>query len=212
MEDIYICKHCGRECKNPNSLRNHERLCKLNPERDIHSLKMMELNRNRWNSGHTAWNKGLTKDSDERILKASKILSEKFSGENGTFYGHKHSETTKKKISESQKRNYEGISVFSTAREHRQSYAEDYFDGIFQTAKKQFVVSRFRLDYAWPDRKEYIEVDGEQHYTSEGIKHDAERTSILESLGWYCKKRIRWSEYQRLSKEEKENFIKSIVM
>lgn len=27
------CKFCGKECKNDNSLRNHQRLCKLNPER-----------------------------------------------------------------------------------------------------------------------------------------------------------------------------------
>ena len=33
-EDIkYICRFCGRECKNINSLRNHERLCKENPNR-----------------------------------------------------------------------------------------------------------------------------------------------------------------------------------
>ena len=27
------CKFCGKECKNDNSLRNHQRLCKLNPNR-----------------------------------------------------------------------------------------------------------------------------------------------------------------------------------
>jgi len=30
-----ICKYCGKECKNDNSLRNHERLCKLNPNRSV---------------------------------------------------------------------------------------------------------------------------------------------------------------------------------
>lgn len=29
------CKFCGKECKNENSLRNHERLCHSNPERQI---------------------------------------------------------------------------------------------------------------------------------------------------------------------------------
>lgn len=29
------CKFCNKECKNANSLRNHERLCKLNPERQL---------------------------------------------------------------------------------------------------------------------------------------------------------------------------------
>lgn len=29
------CKFCNKECKNDNSLRNHERLCKLNPNRQL---------------------------------------------------------------------------------------------------------------------------------------------------------------------------------
>lgn len=31
----FICRYCGKECKNANSLRNHERLCKENPNRQI---------------------------------------------------------------------------------------------------------------------------------------------------------------------------------
>ena len=30
---MFICKFCSKECKNSNSLRNHERLCKFNPAR-----------------------------------------------------------------------------------------------------------------------------------------------------------------------------------
>jgi hypothetical protein len=29
------CQYCNKECKNANSLRNHERLCKSNPNRDM---------------------------------------------------------------------------------------------------------------------------------------------------------------------------------
>lgn len=36
MEE-YICKYCGKICKNLNSLRNHEVRCKLNPDRKIQS-------------------------------------------------------------------------------------------------------------------------------------------------------------------------------
>lgn len=32
-----VCKHCGRVCKNGNSLRNHERLCKQNPNHQENS-------------------------------------------------------------------------------------------------------------------------------------------------------------------------------
>jgi len=66
------------------------------------------------------------------------------------------------------------------------------------------------LDYAWPKTKTYIEVDGEQHYTIEGLKHDKERTEILENLGWKCLKKIRWSEYQKLNFEERKQFLENI--
>lgn len=32
---MLYCQFCGRECKNNNSLRNHERLCHSNPNRQI---------------------------------------------------------------------------------------------------------------------------------------------------------------------------------
>jgi hypothetical protein len=32
---MLLCKYCQKECKNENSLRNHERLCKSNPNRNI---------------------------------------------------------------------------------------------------------------------------------------------------------------------------------
>lgn len=209
---ILYCIHCGRECKNENSKRNHERLCKLNHSRDIKSLEAMKRNRDSWNaSGHSAWNKGKTKSSDPRIAKCAEAFSKSQTGENNFFYGKRHSAETKKKISETQKMNYRGKSCFATAREHRESYAEQYFDTIFANAKKNYHVDRFFLDYAWPETKTYIEVDGEQHYTEEGLKRDAERTSILESVGWKCIKRIRWSDYQKLSFTEKEEFLKSLT-
>jgi hypothetical protein len=32
------CQYCSRECKNANSLRNHERLCKFNPNHQISEM------------------------------------------------------------------------------------------------------------------------------------------------------------------------------
>lgn len=161
-------------------------------KKNMKSLEAMRKNRENWNSsGHSAWNKGKTKDSDPRVAKYAETFSKTQSGENNFFYGKKHTSETKKRISETQKRNYKGKSCYATAREGRESYAEQYFDKVFPDAKKNFHVDRFFLDYAWPETKTYIEVDGEQHYTEEGLIRDAERTSILESIGWKCKRRIR---------------------
>ena len=197
----YICKFCGKLCKNLNSLHNHERLCPKNPDRNYVSHT----------KGHKAWNKGLSKETDDRIANQSKTFRERYHGKTGLWFGKKHSEETKKKISETQKKNYAGKSRYIPVQEHRKSYAEQYFDVIFTDAQKQFPVDRYRLDYAWPDTKTYIEVDGEQHYTEEGLMHDNERTQVLESLGWICKKRIRWSEYQKLNEDEKKAFIESLL-
>jgi len=63
-----LCKYCGRECKNNNSLINHERLCKQNPAKQI---SWLEQNRNNVKS----WNKGLTKNTDSRVAKNAKNTS-----------------------------------------------------------------------------------------------------------------------------------------
>jgi len=46
MEEIMLlCQYCGKECKNENSLRNHERLCKENPNRDIEYISKVQEKR-----------------------------------------------------------------------------------------------------------------------------------------------------------------------
>lgn len=65
MEEKYICKFCGKVCKNANSLRNHERLCPSNSERNYVSHTI----------GLAPWNKGKTKETDERLKKAAEIVS-----------------------------------------------------------------------------------------------------------------------------------------
>jgi hypothetical protein len=65
------CKFCGNLCKNANSLRNHQRLCKENPDRQESSFK-------KYNEipGRIPWNKGLTKETNESLLSASNRLKE----------------------------------------------------------------------------------------------------------------------------------------
>lgn len=95
----YICKHCGKICKNSNSLRNHERLCKLNPNRQIMSYNNLEnYNNNNNNVCRKAWNKGLTKETDVRVLNGSETL--KKSIETGKYIPKrkKHTEEYKEKL------------------------------------------------------------------------------------------------------------------
>lgn len=83
----FICKYCGKSCKNRNSLAQHEVRCKYNENRKpsyfaTHTFK--------------AWNKGLTKDTDERLKKAGVSISKALSGREG----HKHTEAEKEHLRE----------------------------------------------------------------------------------------------------------------
>ena len=44
---MLICKFCNKDTKNKNSLRNHERLCKNNPNRQISSFEKPEIQQKR---------------------------------------------------------------------------------------------------------------------------------------------------------------------
>lgn len=66
-----ICCYCGKECKNTNSLCNHERLCSMNPNRQTLNLV------NYIGVSHEAWNKGLTIE-DERVQKNAISIREHY--------------------------------------------------------------------------------------------------------------------------------------
>lgn len=85
----------GKECKNANSLRNHERLCKENPKRQVSPFVKLNAERG-------AWNKGLTKESDERVKKYGKTFSERYKGtdEGKRILSHPHTEEHKQKMRE----------------------------------------------------------------------------------------------------------------
>lgn len=119
---------------------------------------------------------------------------------------------TKQKISDSMKRYYAGKTIWYTSKTHRQSYAERYFGKLFIDARRNYHVDRYFLDFAWPERKIYIEVDGEQHYTNKGLEHDKIRTDRLMQCGWKLVKRIRWSQFQKLNKDERKQFINEVFM
>lgn len=61
-----------------------------------------------YKEGRHAWNKGLTKETDERVRKNSNSLSNSISGEKNHFYGKHHTEKTKKEIGDKLSRNNKG--------------------------------------------------------------------------------------------------------
>lgn len=71
--DDLFCKFCSKQCKNLNSLTQHEIRCKENPNRISSSLLISYCN-----SGRPAWNKGLTADTDPRIAKMKEAARSKY--------------------------------------------------------------------------------------------------------------------------------------
>lgn len=89
----FECEYCKKICKSKNSLRCHEIRCKLNPNVKI------------WNNGikkgegRPAWNKGLTKDNDERIQKQINTFNKRFKSGEIKIQSHPHSKETKERLS-----------------------------------------------------------------------------------------------------------------
>jgi len=50
--------------------------------------------------------------------------------------------------------------------------------------KQQFRVGRYRIDFAWPDRKIALEADGPHHLLPAGAEKDARRDRELRLQGW----------------------------
>lgn len=92
------CKFCDRLCKNKNSLYQHERLCKLNPDKQESPFVQ-------WHTKQKAeqipnWNKGLTKETDERVAKMALTYKERVAAKviRPSFLGKHHTEETKQKL------------------------------------------------------------------------------------------------------------------
>jgi hypothetical protein len=64
---MLICKFCGRECNGLVGLGRHTIVCKLNPNGKIPNRL-----------GVIPWNKGKTKETDDRVSKLGEKISESF--------------------------------------------------------------------------------------------------------------------------------------
>lgn len=87
------CRYCNKQCKNLNSLHQHEIRCKNNPDRIQQSPKFSY-------KGKVGWSKGLTKDTDKRVGNISIGVNEYYDTHDGTFKGKHLTDQTKKLLSE----------------------------------------------------------------------------------------------------------------
>lgn len=94
---MYECE-CGKQFENKQAYCGH--CCHCAKHRLIHNKPILESNF-KFRKGKSSWNKGLTKETDDRVkayaLKSSETLKK--------IPGHKVSEESRKKISETMKNN-----------------------------------------------------------------------------------------------------------
>lgn len=95
MHEGLVCQFCGRLCINRNSLCNHERLCKNDPNRQLINYAHTSQ------KGRKAWNKGLKKETSPKILQISNSLKEYYKVHPGSFSGRHHTKESIEKISKS---------------------------------------------------------------------------------------------------------------
>ena len=67
------CQYCGKICK-LYGVKNHEKYCKENPNRFADKRNVSKFK----NGTYVAWNKGLTKDTDERVAKYASTIKDNF--------------------------------------------------------------------------------------------------------------------------------------
>lgn len=193
--DGLICQFCGKECKNRNSLCNHERLCKENPDRQDY----IKIGFN--NKGHKAWNKGLTKDTDERVSRGAETFKKHvLEGKVKLRYGNLNSSSTqevKDKISKTcLMRSAEGRWHKSLAKDMHYSYNGVDLDGTWELSYAIYLDENKILWNRCSERFPY-EMDGKVHFYTPDF-YLIESDIYVEIKGYQTDKDIlKWSQFPK---------------
>ena len=129
---------------NPNSLRNHERLCKENPDRQIIKSNFIEYNRKMKELGLPGNNQYIRAKKEGRKITVSDDVRKKLSD---SGKGRKLSKDQKSKISDSMKR---------VVREKPESYSASNVNGRVKKVLYKGVLmdSKWELEFAeWCDKE-----------------------------------------------------------
>jgi very-short-patch-repair endonuclease len=168
-EGGWFCSSCGELFKTRKLLQEHHKICFL-------------------------W---LKRGGRNQYIKAKELgleVPKEYIGHPKNWLGKKHTEETKKKISESMKKAHaEGRAhnIGECRWNNKPSYPEQWFIKIIENENldKEYIrempFHRFSLDFAWPKKKVCLEIDGEQHDKFEDQrKRDCEKDKLLREEGW----------------------------
>ena len=132
------CKFCQRIINNKGSLIAHELCCKSNPDKIKHKRSPKAGQQ----KGCIPWNKGLTKETDKRVKKISKILQEGYKSSRLKHHKTPHSLTIKKQLSKIAKERKLGGYIKGSGRGKK-----GWYKGIFCDSSWELAYVIYCLDY-----------------------------------------------------------------
>lgn len=180
----YECPYCGKEYLK-NGIATH--IWRK------HTQDGLNLNTN----NKIPWNKGLTKDTDNRVKKNSENISNNMKGKKR----NPTSIETKNKISKSMKKAHKEGRAWNIGKSrwnNKPSYPEEFFIKVIENEfndkiyKREYNVGTYSIDFAWVHKKLAIEIDGDQHQRfTEYMERDKRKDKHLNENGWKVL-RINW--------------------
>lgn len=221
MENIvFKCEFCERTFETKNACNSHRGKCKQNPNAKSKpkSEKWLEAMHKRKGKGANQYTyakeHGLPKPTVSEETR--KKLSDAQKGDRNSA---KRAEV-RERISASLKLAHKegrAHNIGECRWNNQPSYPEQWFMKVVENENldKEYVrelpFHRFSLDFAWPNKKVCIEIDGEQHERfQEQKERDIEKDKLLKEEGW-IELRKSWKEIYNNPKsfiEEVKNLLK----
>ena len=132
----------------------------------------------------------------------------------GATKGYKMTEEQRKHCSEARKRIIakNGGIWWSSRSKCKRSYAEEWILKIIhnkvqdQNFIEEYHLNRWFMDFAWPKKQIYIEVDGSQHEWPERKLKDKQKDEYYRSIGWKVL-RLPWKYCYNNTQEAIKNII-----
>lgn len=190
-----FCKYCGKECKNKNSLVQHEIRCKCNPNKCNMDITPREGFNNK---GRVAWNKGLTKEINDSIKKQSETFKKNEQlGLHTNKYNPMCDEKSRKKLSDTcLRKSKEGTWHTSLAKNMHINYKGTDLHGTWELKYAQYLDAKGVSWERCKDRFTYIFDDKTRYYTPDFYLVGLDK--YIEIKGYATKKDYaKWTQFPK---------------
>lgn len=155
----FTCMFCGKQCKNSNSVLNHQNYCKQNPNRILTTFEKQGAIPNFNEKGRVSNRKGLTKETDRSVAKMCSTRKSRFEAGMYPKREFHHSEETKARLSAVARARGFGGKNYKSVIEYKGVKLDSSYELIVAQE-----LDKHNISWVRPHRVEYITPDGKQHY------------------------------------------------